>query len=120
MIYDIIILNNNFIYNAYFLKSGPKRVGRQLTRPKKKLGRKQSWPTRDLPDELMKSVKHFKSNKSSGPDVYINELFVHGRDNIIFTMFVLYWIRRHVPKILVYFFIRKEVNIMVPTPMCLR
>ena len=52
--------------------------------------------------------------------MYINELFVHGRDSIICTMFVLYWIRRHVPKILVYFFIRKEVNVMVPTPMCLR
>ena len=31
-------------------------------------------------DELLKSIKHLNSDKSGGPDMYLNEFFIHGKN----------------------------------------
>lgn len=31
-------------------------------------------------NELLQAIKQLKANKSGGPDMYINELFIHGKN----------------------------------------
>ena len=50
----------------------------------------------DLPfsqDCLTKAIKQLGLNKSSGPDLYLNELFMYGKDVLassIFPLFVIF------------------------------
>ena len=34
-------------------------------------------------EELIKSVKQLNSNKSGGPDLYLNEFFIHGKGTLM-------------------------------------
>ena len=34
-------------------------------------------------EELIKSIKQLKNNKAGGPDMHLNEFFIHGKDNIV-------------------------------------
>jgi hypothetical protein len=31
--------------------------------------------------EIYKEIKHLKANQAAGPDLYVNELFIHGVDD---------------------------------------
>ena len=37
-------------------------------------------------EEVIKSIKQLKANKSGGPDKLINEFFIHGKDILVPTL----------------------------------
>jgi len=39
-------------------------------------------------DEIKKGIKQLNSNKSSGPDLYINEMFIHSKDVLAFIIVI--------------------------------
>jgi len=41
-------------------------------------------------DELLKATKQLNNNKSGGPDMYINEFFIHGKNVILPNLLVLF------------------------------
>ena len=40
--------------------------------------------------EILNAIKQLKLNKSAGPDMLINEFFVHGKNTLAPTLYILF------------------------------